>query len=103
MEPASDVVILRQKLDQNASPILSKPLSAEKSFQTHKGNISHADIIGKRPRDVVKSSTGAEFRLHDVSLSNYVLLSRRLVTPVSGQRHLSRSEVLTHRPLDIPS
>lgn len=79
-----DLVILRQKSDPSAPPILTKPLALNTRIGTHKGTISHDDIIGKRPRDVIKTSSGAEFRIHAVSLDEYVRLTKRLVTPVSA-------------------
>lgn len=88
---ANDIVLLRQKDDRSASPILTM-LKPEKLQQTHKGIIPHNEIIGKRVRDVVKAQLkqrddgkvreAAEFRVHEVKLDEYVRLSRRLVTPV---------------------
>ncbi|KAF1353491.1 S-adenosyl-L-methionine-dependent methyltransferase [Delphinella strobiligena] len=77
-----DIVILRQKSDPSAPPILTKPLAPGAKIETHKGALKHADIIGKLPRDVVTSSSGGAFRIHHVSLHDYVRLSKRLVTPV---------------------
>ncbi|GAB7354379.1 hypothetical protein MBLNU459_g4881t1 [Dothideomycetes sp. NU459] len=77
-----DIVILRQKSDPSSPPILTRPLSPGTKIGTHKGAISHGDIIGKRARDVVRSSSGAEYRIHNVSLSEYVRLTKRLVTPI---------------------
>lgn len=85
---AGDVVLLRQKLNRDASPILSKPLEPGKRIEGHRGTILHDDIIGKRVRDVVKSLTprsrrdGTEYRIYTVTLDEYVRLSRRLVTPI---------------------
>jgi tRNA (adenine57-N1/adenine58-N1)-methyltransferase len=76
-----DIVLLRQKSNQDVS-ILTKPLNAANRISTHKGDISHSDIIGKGPRDLVTSSAGHEYRVHSVSLAEYVSLTRRLVTPV---------------------
>lgn len=77
-----DIVILRQKLNQD-NIIVSKPLNPANKISTHKGDISHADIIGKSPRDLVTSSAGHEYRVHTITLAEYVNLTRRLVTPVS--------------------
>lgn len=63
-------------------PLLTKPLTPEGTIQTHKGTIRHEDIIGKRPRDVIKSSSGQSYRLAEVTLGEYVRMSRRLVTPI---------------------
>ena len=79
----TDVVILRSTIDTSAPPILTRPLSPTVKIDTHKGTIRHADIIGRRPRDIVKSSSGMGFRIHNVSLGEYVRMSKRLVTPVS--------------------
>ncbi|KEQ60769.1 S-adenosyl-L-methionine-dependent methyltransferase [Aureobasidium melanogenum CBS 110374] len=76
-----DVVILRQKLNQD-NIIVTKPLNPANKISTHKGDISHADIIGKSPRDLVTSSAGHEYRIHTITLAEYVSLTRRLVTPI---------------------
>jgi len=78
-----DVVILRQKNNQD-NTIVTKPLNPANRISTHKGDISHADIIGKSPRDSVTSSAGHEYRIHTITLAEYVNLTRRLVTPVSS-------------------
>lgn len=78
----SDIVLLRPVNDPSATPILTKPLSKDVKIQTHRGAVRHEDIIGKRVRDVVQSSSNSGFRIHDVSLAEYVRLSKRLVTPV---------------------
>lgn len=83
-----DLVILRQKLDRSAPPILTKPLKPGRRIEGHRGTIKHDDILGKRVRDIVKSTTTrstkdpTEWRLHNVTLEEYVRLSRRLVTPI---------------------
>lgn len=85
---AGDVVLLRQKLSRDAAPILSKPLEPGKRIESHRGTILHDDIIGKRVRDVVRSLTprsgrdGTEYRIHTVTLDEYVRMARRLVTPI---------------------
>lgn len=83
-----DLVILRQKIDRSAPPILTKPLKPGRRIEGHKGVIKHDDIIGKRVRDIVKSGhtrstrEPTEYRLHEVTLEEYTRLSRRLVTPI---------------------
>ncbi|PNS13897.1 hypothetical protein CAC42_1388 [Sphaceloma murrayae] len=77
-----DLVLLRPLGRGNSDGKLTKPLSTDGKIEGHKGTIRHSDIIGKRPRDIVQSTTGTKFRVHDVSLSDYVRLSRRLVTPI---------------------
>ncbi|KAI4756509.1 adenine-N(1)--methyltransferase-like protein [Aureobasidium sp. EXF-3400] len=76
-----DIVILRQKLNQD-NVIVSKPLNPANKINTHKGDISHADIIGKSPRDLVTSSAGHDYRIHTITLAEYVSMTRRLVTPI---------------------
>ncbi|KAI4841389.1 adenine-N(1)--methyltransferase-like protein [Aureobasidium sp. EXF-8845] len=76
-----DIVILRQKLNQD-NVIVSKPLNPANKINTHKGDISHADIIGKSPRDLVTSSAGHDYRVHTITLAEYVSMTRRLVTPI---------------------
>ena len=87
-----DIVLLREKLNRSAPPILTRPLKAGKQVQSHRGIITHDDLIGKRVRDVVTTTftqkngpsekIGTEYRLHEVKLEEYVRLSKRLVTPV---------------------
>ncbi|TKX26150.1 tRNA (m1A) methyltransferase-like protein [Elsinoe australis] len=79
---AQDIVLLRPLGRPNSDGKLTKPLSLNGKIEGHKGTIHHSDIIGKRPRDIIKSTTGSAFRVHEVSLSDYVRLSRRLVTPI---------------------
>ena len=87
---AGDRVILRTTSSRQPHQVLSKPLAPRKEIQTHKGVIRHEDVIGRRVRDVVKSSVktgkgGTEYRLHEVRLEEYVRLTRRLVTPLYPQ------------------
>ena len=83
-----DIVLLKQKQDRSAPPILTRPLQAGRRIEGHRGIIKHDDIIGSRVRDLVTSSTtkstkaGTEYRLHNVTLEDYVRLSKRLVTPI---------------------
>ena len=87
-----DLVLLREKLNRSAPPILTRPLAPGRQVQSHRGIIKHEDLIGKRVRDVVTTSyssktaipekLGTEYRLHEVKLEEYARLSRRLVTPV---------------------
>ncbi|KAI9668689.1 MAG: hypothetical protein M1829_005302 [Trizodia sp. TS-e1964] len=53
-----------------------------RTFSSHRGNIDHNSIIGKRFRDLVKSHKGFEFRIHQPTLAEYITLSRRIVTPI---------------------
>ena len=83
-----DLVLLREKLDRGAAPILTRPLRSGVKINGHKGVIDHEEIIGKRVRDVVKTApsrsgrAATEYRLHEVRLEEYVRLSKRLVTPI---------------------
>ncbi|TKA61694.1 hypothetical protein B0A49_11558 [Cryomyces minteri] len=77
-----DIVILRQKEDPSFQAILTKPLKNDGKLHTHKGVLNHADIIGKRVRDIIRSSKGVDYRIHDPTLSEYVTLTRRIVTPI---------------------
>lgn len=86
----NDLVLLRNKNDRYAPPILTRPLKAGRRIESHRGVVLHDDIIGKLVRDVVQAQTprttkgtvGAEYRLHQVTLDDYCRLSRRLVTPI---------------------
>ncbi|CAK4031625.1 related to tRNA (adenine-N(1)-)-methyltransferase [Lecanosticta acicola] len=85
---AGDLVLLREKHNRSTPPILSRPLEQGKRIEGHRGVILHDDVIGRRVRDVVKSHTprsqrdGTEYRLHNVTLDEYVRLTKRLVTPI---------------------
>ncbi|KAK3675372.1 hypothetical protein LTR78_004882 [Recurvomyces mirabilis] len=84
-----DHVLLRSVKDRTAAPLLTKPLTPGHKHDTHRGPISHNDILGKTVRDVVSTTAGklaaAEYRLHEVKLEEYVRLTRRLVTPLYPQ------------------
>lgn len=85
---AGDHIMLRPARDRTASPVLRGPLKPGRKIDTHKGILQHDDIIGKRVRDTVRTATlksgkdGADFRLQEVTLDEYVRFSRRLVTPI---------------------
>lgn len=89
-----DVVLLRLWKDSHSDGTLIK-LQASKNTGTHRGTISHADIIGKEPRQTVRSSKGHSYRIHEPTLADYVRLTPRLVTPVrlgsSNQPKLKQS------------
>lgn len=84
-----DLALLRPTNSRSAAPLLTKPLTPGHRIDTHRGGLLHADIIGKRVRDVVRTSAGrlpsAEYRLHEVKLEEYVRYVRRLVTPLYPQ------------------
>ncbi|KAF2795701.1 S-adenosyl-L-methionine-dependent methyltransferase, partial [Melanomma pulvis-pyrius CBS 109.77] len=76
-----DVVILREKRDASHDGTLIKLQSSE-STHNHRGTIPHSHIIGKQPRQVVQSSKGTTYRIHEPTLAEYVRLTPRLVTPI---------------------
>ncbi|KAH7078317.1 S-adenosyl-L-methionine-dependent methyltransferase [Paraphoma chrysanthemicola] len=75
-----DVVLLRDKRD-NQDGILVK-LKSSNTTHSHRGVLKHADIIGKEPRQLVTSSKGTSYRIHEPTLAEYVRLTPRLVTPI---------------------
>ncbi|CAK1355477.1 uncharacterized protein RHO25_000838 [Cercospora beticola] len=85
-----DRVLLRNKNDRTAPPILTRPLRPGRRVESHRGVVLHDDIIGRQVRDVVQAQTprssrgnvGAQYRLHHVTLDDYCRLTRRLVTPI---------------------
>ncbi|KAM3419030.1 hypothetical protein BST61_g4985 [Cercospora zeina] len=85
-----DRVLLRNKNDRSAPPILTRPLRPGRRVESHRGTVLHDEIIGRKVRDVVQAQTprstrgsvGAEYRLHHVTLDEYCRLTRRLVTPI---------------------
>jgi len=79
-----DVVLLRRKGNDAASPILTKPLRSVGKIPTPRGFIETARIIGKGVRDIVSTNKDVEYRIHQPTLAEYVTLSPRLVTPVSS-------------------
>ncbi|QIW97806.1 hypothetical protein AMS68_003324 [Peltaster fructicola] len=83
----SDYVLLQPTSQKNETPIFLGPLTYGSLHNLHKGSISHDSIIGKAVRDVVDSTKPnskrrTQFRLQEVRLEDYVLLSRRIVTPI---------------------
>lgn len=75
-----DVVLLRPKKDAADGTLLK--LQAAKTTHTHRGVVQHTDVIGKESRQIVRSSKGFEYRVHEPTLAEYVRLTPRLVTPV---------------------
>jgi tRNA A58 N-methylase Trm61 len=69
--------------DESKEPVFTKPLHRGGTTVTRWGNISHEDLIGKRPRDIIPSKKGIELRVHVPTLEEYVVMTPRLVTPVS--------------------
>ncbi|KAF2691657.1 S-adenosyl-L-methionine-dependent methyltransferase [Lentithecium fluviatile CBS 122367] len=76
-----DVVLLKDRKNTYHEGTLVK-LHASKNVQTHRGSIPHAHVIGKEPRQLVQSSKGASYRIHEPTLAEYVRLTPRLVTPI---------------------
>ena len=66
---------------------MSKKLDAEESTSLQSGGIRHSDIIGKRSRDTVKSTTGRDIRAYLPTLADYITLTPRRVTPVTFFLH----------------
>lgn len=77
-----DTVLLRDKKDSSTQDGTLLKLQAAKTTHTHRGVIEHANIIGKERRQIVRSSKGFEYRVHEPTLAEYVRLTPRLVTPV---------------------
>ena len=80
-----DRLILRLK-DDASRHIFTKPLRSGRKIETRWGTFTHESLIGQATRDTVTSSTGKDFRIHIPTLEEYVLLTPRLVTPVSRFR-----------------
>ena len=76
---AGDYVLLRQG---SKAPRLTEALHPHGEIPTSRGILKHATILGKRPRDVVQSQHGQQFRLAVPTMADFVTLTPRLVTPV---------------------
>lgn len=74
-------MLLKDKKSAYHEGILVK-LKSSKTTATHRGGIKHADVIGKEPRQLVQSSRGTSYRIHEPTLAEYVRFTPRLVTPV---------------------
>jgi tRNA (adenine57-N1/adenine58-N1)-methyltransferase len=70
-------------------------LQASKTTHSHRGVIKHADIIGKEQRQLVQSSKGSSYRIHEPTLAEYVRLTPRLVTPVRRSQSQSKTKANT--------
>lgn len=79
-----DIVIAKQERDPTRA-YLSKPLRRGDRLSTHRGDMKHDDIIGRLPRDAVRTNTDQLYRLHHPSLEEYVTRVKRLVTPIYPQ------------------
>lgn len=66
------------------------------------GNILHSEIIGRNTRDLVRSSGGANLRVYLPTLTEYVTLTPRMVTPVSLLHFPPDSPGLRLSPVDLP-
>ncbi|KAH7405807.1 S-adenosyl-L-methionine-dependent methyltransferase [Phaeosphaeria sp. MPI-PUGE-AT-0046c] len=96
-----DVVLLRDKRDTSQDGMLVK-LQAAHSVHSHRGVINHADLIGKEPRQLVRSSKGTLYRIHEPTLAEYVRLTPRIVTPIyPADANLIVSQLDIH--VDTPS
>ena len=94
-----DIVLLRPKLNASAKPILTKPLRKDALIQTHKGTISHSQIIGARVRDKISTHLKTELRLLEPTLAEYASLTPRIVTPVGELFCLLSMRSCTRREL----
>lgn len=74
-----DVCILRDGRGQRS---LIGPLEQGKQRDTHRGVVSHDDIINRPVRSLVKSHSGNYYTVHSPSLTEYTTMSRRKVTPI---------------------
>jgi len=83
VDAEGDVVLLKDKNDAVGEGILTT-LRAGKTANSHRGVLSHSDIIGKQPRQIVRTKKGSAFRIHEPTLGQYVCLTPRIVTPVSA-------------------
>jgi hypothetical protein len=78
-----DVVLVKASKDtSHFEGRLTKPLSPEGEVQTHRGPLKHSAIISQRVRDTISTAKGVSFRLHEPTLSEYVVFTPRIVTPV---------------------
>ncbi|KAG5304617.1 tRNA (adenine-N(1)-)-methyltransferase [Histoplasma capsulatum G186AR] len=64
------------------TPILTKPLRNDDKTQLPRGFLNHVDIIGKTPRDPIKSKKGAVYRATHPTFEDYIVRTPRLVTPI---------------------
>lgn len=104
-----DIVLLRPTRDPDNDGILTKPLQPDHTIHTHRGTLLHSSIIGRRVREVVATSKGINYRLHEPTLAEYVRLTPRLVTPVrlmsppSRRRAPHRARPLTRSGRSTPA
>jgi len=73
---------LRPVDDLSHAGYLSKPLESNQTIHTAHGLLTHADILGRNARDTVKTKKGIGYRVQEASLAEYVVLARRIVTPI---------------------
>lgn len=77
---AGDRVLLQIR---GTEVFMTKRLDPEETTSCQLGGIKHSDIIGKKSRDTVRSTTGRDVRVYLPTLAEYVTLTPRRVTPVS--------------------
>ncbi|KAI9152453.1 hypothetical protein H9P43_009244 [Blastocladiella emersonii ATCC 22665] len=75
-----DVVLVRNVRTGNRR--LTTALWADGKFSSETGELPHAAIVGKRPRDRVKNHKGHELALHYPTMEEYVLMAPRIATPI---------------------
>ncbi|KAI9849640.1 MAG: hypothetical protein M1837_002765 [Sclerophora amabilis] len=77
-----DVVLLRRVRNEEVASILTAPLSPSQRIKTHKGIIWSSELLGKRARDVVETTSGTRYRISYPTLGEYIELTPRKVTPI---------------------
>lgn len=78
-----DIALLKRVDHPDTAPILTKPLKYDGQIHTHRGLYHHSEIIGKEARETVTSTNGRQVRIHRPTLEEYMIMTDRLVTPVS--------------------
>ncbi|QDS72394.1 hypothetical protein FKW77_008683 [Venturia effusa] len=76
-----DLVIVKSAGRSEDDGWLIKLKEAQK-IESNKGFVRHQEIIGLSNGTLIRSHVGAQFRVFEPSLAEYVTLSRRLVTPI---------------------
>jgi tRNA (adenine57-N1/adenine58-N1)-methyltransferase len=81
--------LLRSLNGASQNSYLSQPLCPTQRIKVHHGSVRHDDIVGRRVRDTVTTNKGEPFQVLEPSLNDYVVLTKRIVTPVSyGTRNM---------------
>ena len=80
---AGDRVLLRYR---DKDPQLTASLARGSVTSNHLGVFKHEDILGKRAGESVRSHNGRRMQIKIPSLAEYITLTPRMVTPVSGTK-----------------